>query len=203
MLPSRQVEPDIAGRLPPGQVVAKRWPVLHHGPVPEFDPETWDLRVTGLVGAPFRLTWAEFRLLPQMTIESDLHCVTRWSLLANHWRGVPFRTLLARAGVLPEARFVVLRGEGNYTANLPLSAVQDPSAMLAVANHGDVLSPEHGFPVRAVVPGRYAWKSVKWVRAIELVAEDRPGFWEEYGYHDNADPWREERFRDEPPRTGD
>jgi len=197
-LPRQQVAPDVAGRLPPGQVVAKRWPILHHGEVPSFNPAAWDLRVGGLVRTPVRLTWDEFQLLPQFTIEGDLHCVTRWSLLANHWRGVPFRTLLARAEVLPEATYVVLRGEGNYTANLPLSAVQDPATMLAVANNGEVLSPEHGFPVRAVVPSRYAWKSVKWLRAIELLAEDRPGFWEEYGYHDNADPWREERFRDEP-----
>lgn len=178
-------------------MIAKRWPVLHHGEVPAFDPATWDLRVFGLVRRPLRLTWDEFQALPQSTVNADMHCVTRWSLLDNRWRGVPFAALIDRAGVLPEARFVLLHGEGDYTANVPLAAIQDPAALLALANHGETLTPEHGFPVRAVIPSRYAWKSVKWLRGIELLAEDRPGFWEAYGYHDNADPWREERFRDE------
>jgi DMSO/TMAO reductase YedYZ molybdopterin-dependent catalytic subunit len=197
VVPRRQIAPEYADRVPPGQVIAQRWPVLHHGDVPAFDPATWDLRISGLVRKPVRLSWDEFQALPQTTVDADMHCVTRWSLLDNHWRGVPFQLLMEQAGVLPAANFVLLHGEGDYTANVPVAAVRDPAALLAVANNGEPLTPEHGFPVRAVIPSRYAWKSVKWLRGIEFLAEDRPGFWEEYGYHDNADPWREERFRDE------
>jgi DMSO/TMAO reductase YedYZ molybdopterin-dependent catalytic subunit len=173
--------------------------VLHAGEVPAFDPMTWDLALTGLVRSPLRLIWDEFQALPMITMAGDLHCVTRWSVLDNQWRGVPVSSLIERAGgLLPGARFAMLIGEGGYSANLPTSALMAPDAVLAVANHGVQLTPEHGFPVRAVIPSRYAWKSVKWLRAIEFRSHDQPGFWEQYGYNDNADPWREERFRDEP-----
>lgn len=197
VVPRRPLAPELAERVPPGQIVARRWPVLHQGEVPGFDAGTWDFRVFGLVRAPFRLTWDEVQALPRTTVNADLHCVTRWSLLDHTWSGVPFAALLERAAVEPAATFALLHGEGGYTANVPLGALRDPAAILAVASNGDLLAPEHGFPARAVIPSRYAWKSVKWLRGIEVLAEDRPGFWEEYGYHDNADPWREERFRDE------
>lgn len=197
VVPRQQVPAAYADRVPPGQVIAKRWPVLHHGDVPGFDPATWDLRIGGLVREPLRLTWDEFQALPRVTADGDLHCVTRWSLLDNQWHGVPFSVLMERAGVLPDARFALLSGEGEYTANVPVSALSAPNALLAVARNGELLRPEHGFPVRAILPSRYAWKSVKWLRAIEFLRHDQPGFWEQFGYSDNADPWQEERFRDE------
>jgi DMSO/TMAO reductase YedYZ molybdopterin-dependent catalytic subunit len=187
-----KIAPELADRVPPGQFPTPRWPVLHHGQIPPFDPATWDFRVFGLVEQPLRLTWHEFRALPRTTATTDLHCVSRWSKLDNAWEGVPARELVARARPAPEARFVLLHADGGYTANLPLAALDD--LLLALAHDGQELTPEHGYPVRAVVPGRYAWKSAKWLRAIELLADDRPGFWEQYGYSTNADPWREERF---------
>ena len=184
-------------RLPPGQHAAKRWPVLHQGDVPAFDPATWDFRVFGLVRNELRLDWDAFRALPTVTAAGELHCVTRWSWLDSRWDGVRARDLIAKADPLPEARFAIMHGEAGYTANVPLAALLDERALLATGADGAPLSPQHGFPVRSVVPQLYAWKSVKWLRAIELAAEDRPGFWESFGYSNSADPWREERFDDE------
>lgn len=189
------IPPEVAERVPPGQHPTRRWPVLHYGAIPPFDPETWDFSVLGEVQIPLRLDWREFQALPRVTVTGDLHCVTRWSKLDNSWQGVSAREIVERAGVTAEARFVLLHGEGGYTANLPIAALDD-GVLLAMANDGEALTPEHGAPLRAVIPSRYAWKSVKWLRAIEFLTEDRPGFWEAYGYHDNADPWREERFAD-------
>ncbi len=187
------VPPELAARLPPGQHPTKRWPVLHYGEIPPFDPQTWDFTVSGEVESPLRFSWDAFHALPRVTINGDLHCVTRWSKLDNAWQGVSAREIAARAGVTERARYLVLVGDGGYSANLPIAALDD-GVLLAMAHDGEALSPEHGAPLRAVIPSRYAWKSVKWLRAIEFLAEDRPGFWEAYGYHDNADPWREERF---------
>ncbi len=187
------VPPELAARLPPGQHPTKRWPVLHYGEIPAFDPQTWDFSVSGEVESPLRFSWDAFHALPRVTISGDLHCVTRWSKLDNAWQGVSAREIAARAGVTERARYLVLVGDGGYSANLPIAALDD-GVLLAMAHDGEALSPEHGAPLRAVIPSRYAWKSVKWLRAIEFLAEDRSGFWEEYGYHDNADPWREERF---------
>lgn len=188
------VSPTSDGRLPPGQHPTRRWPVFHHGDIPPFDPATWDLQVFGLVDEPLRLDWEAFRALPRAATTADLHCVTRWSTLDNTWGGVVLEYLLARARPRPEARYVLFHAEGGYTANLPLAAVAGAGALLATEHNGADLTPEHGAPVRVVVPSRYAWKSAKWLRGIELLAEDRPGFWESYGYHDNGDPWKEERF---------
>ena len=192
-----RVAPQLGARTPPGQYLTERWPVLHHGPVPPFDPATWDFRVFGLVERPLRFTWEEFRALPRVAVHADMHCVTRWSKLDNDWEGVPAREVVARAGVRPEARFALLHGEGGYTANLPFAAFADDQVLFALKHGGEDLTPEHGFPLRAVVPRCYAWKSAKWLRGVEFLAEDQPGFWERYGYHHNADPWREERFADE------
>lgn len=175
-------------------MLTRRWPVLHYGDVPRFDPATWDVKVTGLVAAELALSWAEFQRLPAVTVTGDMHCVTRWSKLDNAWTGVAPAELLQRAGVQPEAAFVIVHCAGGYTENLPLAALYEGDVVLATAHDGQPLAPEHGFPVRLVVPGSYAWKSAKWVRVIELVSEDRPGFWEKYGYNSSADPWREERF---------
>ena len=168
--------------------------MLHEGKVPAFDPATWDLQVIGLVDRPVRLSWAEFQRLPAVEVTADMHCVTRWSKLNNSWEGVSGRYVVELAGVLPAAKYVLFHAEGGYTANVPLAAFAADDALLALKHGGEDLAPEHGSPLRAVVPTRYAWKSAKWLRGIEFLAEDRPGFWEGYGYDDNADPWHEERF---------
>jgi DMSO/TMAO reductase YedYZ molybdopterin-dependent catalytic subunit len=193
--PRRPAIPEsIARRLPPGQFATPRWPILHQGEIPEFDPETWDFRVSGLVGRPTSWTWDAFRALPSVTTNGDLHCVTRWSTLDHIWTGVAPRTIVELAEVGADARFALLHGEGGYTANLPLTVFLEEDVIFATHHAGEPLTPEHGAPLRAVVPSRYAWKSVKWLRGIEFLAEDRQGFWEGYGYSNSADPWREERF---------
>ena len=189
-----RVAPELANRVPPGQFVTERWPVLHHGPVPTFDPLAWDLCVSGLVTNPLRFTWKELGSVPRTIVHADMHCVTRWSKLDNAWEGIAIKELIARAGVHPEAHFVLFHGDGGYTANLPRDVVDDDEVLLALAHNGQVLTPEHGFPLRLVVPQRYAWKSVKWLREIEFGAEDRLGFWERYGYNSGANPWKQERF---------
>ena len=192
MVQSPQQEP----RLPPGQVRTDKWPVLHYGSVPRIDLATWDFRVHGLVERPMRWTWEEFLSLPQVTVRSDIHCVTRWSRFDNTWQGVAFGEILERVGPKPEARFVIVHAEPEYTTNLPLAELMQDDVLFAHRHDGEPLAPEHGWPLRLVVPRRYFWKSAKWVRAIELVGADRPGFWERNGYHNDADPWREERFSD-------
>ncbi len=191
------ISADLAHRVPPGQVIATRWPVLHQGDVPAFDPATWDLRVWGLVDAAMSWTWAEVQRLPVVTVDGDLHCVTRWSSLGHTWTGVSSRVLYDLAGVRTSARFVLLHGEGGYTANLAVGDFLGQRVVLATHHDGEPLTPEHGAPLRAVVPERYAWKSVKWLRGVEFLAEDRPGLWESFGYSNSADPWREERFEPE------
>ncbi len=190
------IPPEVAERVPPGQFLTQRWPVLHYGDVPPFDPRLWDFKVYGCVERPLRLSWDEFSALPTVEIQADMHCVTRWSKLDNHWGGVLARTLLERAGLTAEAAFVVFQCERGYTANLPLDVVLGDDVLFATTHDGETLPPEHGFPVRAVVPQKYAWKSAKWLRAVEVLPEDRLGFWENYGYNSNADPFREERFAD-------
>jgi len=183
-------------RLPPGQVRTDKWPVLHHGDVPRVNPDTWDLKVFGLVERPMRWTLAEFKALPQVTVRSDIHCVTRWSRFDNEWRGVAFAEVMRQVGMKPEARFAVIHAEHGFTTNLALAELIKDDVLFAWQHDGADLTPEHGWPLRLVVPHRYFWKSAKWVRGIELTAEDRPGFWERGGYHNEADPWREERFSD-------
>ena len=183
-----------ADRLPPGQYVAGKWPVLHVGPVPRFDPKTWDFRVAGLVEQPLRLTWEEFNALPRVRSASDIHCVTTWSKYDNTWEGVSTREILQRASVRSEAGFVMVLAESGYTTNLPLDAFLAEDALFATHHNGQPLEPEHGYPLRLVVPRLYFWKSAKWVRGIELMAQDRPGFWEQRGYSNSADPWKEERY---------
>ncbi len=188
--------PAPEGRLPPGQVPTRKWPVLHYGEVPRFDAATWDFQVYGEVEEELRFGWEEWRELPTEERVGDIHCVTRWSRLDNRWRGVPVREILRRARPGPAARFVLLRAAGGWTANLPLEDFDRDDNLLATHHDGEPLSPEHGGPVRAVIPHLYFWKSAKWLRAVELLAEDRPGFWERGGYHMRGDPWKSERFGD-------
>ena len=162
--------------------------------MPRFDAAKWDFTVSGLVEKPVRLTWEEFNRLPQKVVVADMHCVTRWSRFDNRWEGVAVTDVLALAKVKPEARFALLHAEQNYTANLPLDDVMHPTALFALRHDGEPLTAEHGYPVRLVVPHLYAWKSVKWVRGIELLSKDEPGFWEQNGYNMYGDPWKEQRF---------
>jgi len=183
-------------RLPPGQIRTDKWPVLHYGAVPHIDLATWDFRVYGLVETPVRWNYAEFLELPQVQVKSDIHCVTRWSRFDNLWQGVSFTELMRHVKVKAEARHAVIHAEQGFTANLPLAELEQDDVLFAYRHDGRDLTPEHGWPLRLVVPRRYFWKSAKWVRGVELVAEDRPGFWEQNGYHNEADPWSEERFSD-------
>jgi len=185
---------EIARRIPPGQRLVKTWPVLHVGTVPRVDPSAWDVRVFGLVEEPFTLTYAELRALGPVEVTADMHCVTGWSTLDNRWLGVPFRVLAERARPRPEARWVIAHCEQGYTTDLSLEAMMDEDVLVAWGHDGQDLTPEHGFPLRLVVPKRYGWKSAKWLRGLELTDRNRRGYWEERGYHVHADPWREERY---------
>jgi DMSO/TMAO reductase YedYZ molybdopterin-dependent catalytic subunit len=189
-----KVDPALVDRVPPGQQLTDKWPVLHYGSVPPFDPGNWSLEVVGLVETPLRYGWLEFQQLPQVDVTADMHCVTRWSRLDNRWGGVNFQTVLDLAKPRATARFVMFHCDGGYTTNVPLAVLEDDDVLLALRHDGEPLTEEHGFPLRAVVPKRYAWKSAKWLRTIEFMDEDRLGFWERYGYHNNADFWNEERF---------
>ncbi len=195
--PGTIISPDTrrANRIPPGQSRTRKWPVLHYGYVPTISLDRWKLQVFGLVERPLIYTWAEFQSLPRVKVYADFHCVTRWSRLDNFWEGVSVREILNRAGVKPEAKFVVAHGyDSGWTTNLPLADCLVDEALLADLHDGAPLPPDHGGPCRLIVPQLYAWKSAKWLKAIELVAEDRPGYWEQGGYHNHGDPWTEERF---------
>jgi DMSO/TMAO reductase YedYZ molybdopterin-dependent catalytic subunit len=181
-------------RLPPGQYLTEKWPVLHAGSVPEIDLATWDFRVFGEVERPLTLSWDELRALPSTEITVDIHCVTRWSRFDTSFRGVHWRELAKLAGPKPSARFVVAHAEQGFTSNVPLAALEDEHSLVAYEAEGAALTPEHGWPLRLVVPQKYFWKSAKWLRAIELTPTDRPGFWERYGYHNDADYWQEQRY---------
>jgi DMSO/TMAO reductase YedYZ molybdopterin-dependent catalytic subunit len=184
------------GRLPPGQSATLKWPVLHVGDVPTFDSETWDFRITGLVEEPVRLSWDEFTRLPIQEVRADMHCVTRWSRFDVRWGGVLFMEVMKLAGPKPEAQYVMVHAEHGFTSNVPLGDLMRPTTLFALKHQGEPLPAEHGYPVRLVVPHLYAWKSVKWVRGIEFMKQDAPGFWEENGYHMYGDPFREQRFSD-------
>jgi DMSO/TMAO reductase YedYZ molybdopterin-dependent catalytic subunit len=181
-------------RIPRGQVKTSKWPVLHAGPTPRVDLATWDLRFFGAVEQPKAWTWEEFRVLPSAVVEADMHCVTRWSRLDNAWEGVTVREVMKHITPRPEARFVLIHGENGYTTNLPIADFLGEDCLFAWSHDGLPLEPDHGGPLRLVVPRLYAWKSAKWVRAVEFLSEDRPGFWEQNGYHNHGDPWSEERF---------
>ncbi len=183
-------------RLPPGQYVQATMPVLHYGPVPACNPQTWDLRVYGATGDghEHRWDWTDFMSLPVIEIVADFHCVTKFTVLGVTWSGVPVAEVLRLARPAPAATHVMVWAEYGYGANLPIDVLAEPDTLLATGREGKELSPEHGYPVRLVVPSRYGWKNVKWVRAIEYLIGDQRGFWEERGYHNNADPWREQRY---------
>jgi DMSO/TMAO reductase YedYZ molybdopterin-dependent catalytic subunit len=192
-----KVSDDQARRTPPGQYLTQKWPVLHYGSVPTTDLATWEFRVWGEVEHPFTVTWDELRAMPRTSLVTDIHCVTRWSRLDARFEGVPIGHILERAVPTPAARFVLAHAEQGYTANLPLEVLDDDDVLLADMADGEPLTPEHGYPLRLVVPKRYFWKSAKWIRGLQFLAHDQLGFWERYGYNNSADPWKEERFADE------
>jgi DMSO/TMAO reductase YedYZ molybdopterin-dependent catalytic subunit len=181
-------------RLPPGQYLTEKWPVLHAGSVPHTDLAAWDFRVWGEVDRPLTLSWEEFSALPTVEITQDIHCVTRWSRFDTTFRGVPWTTIEERIGQRPSARYAIAHAEQGFTSNVPISFLQAEGALLVTHADGEPLTLEHGWPLRLVIPGKYFWKSAKWLRGIELSAVDMPGFWERYGYHNDADPFKEQRY---------
>jgi DMSO/TMAO reductase YedYZ molybdopterin-dependent catalytic subunit len=189
--------PETAARIPPGQYLTEKWPVLHYGPVPAFDPKKWDLRVFGEVESELRWTWDEVRSLDaeaKALITADMHCVTTWSRLDQKWEGIPFSVIVEKAKPTPKARFVIAHSEHGFTANIPIEHCLRDDCLVALRANGEPLSAEHGRPARLVVPRLYAWKSAKWLRGIEFSATDKPGFWERNGYHNEGDPWKEQRY---------
>lgn len=182
------------GRLPPGQSLTQKFPVLTYGPTPRFDPATWDLRVFGEIENEMRWTWDEFLKLPTRTITTDIHCVTRWSKFDTTWEGVPFDEFVKLFGVKDSAKFVIAHCEHGYTTNVPIEDMLEENVLLAYKYGGEYLEPEHGAPVRTLVPKLYFWKSAKFLRGLEFSSVDKPGFWEQAGYHNYGDPWKEERY---------
>ena len=194
------------GRLPAGQSLTLKFPVLHYGPVPPFNAATWDFRVWGEVEEEKTWVWNEFNQLPRSTLQMDIHCVTRWSKVDTAWEGVSVRTMVEQGliRIKPAAKYVMQHAEYGFTVNLPLEVVLADNFLLATHFNGEPISPDHGYPLRGVVgfiPGRedlmtpYFWKGAKWLRSLEFMAKDRMGFWEQAGYHNNADAWKEERMR--------
>lgn len=194
-----------AGRLPPGQSLTQKFPVLHYGPVPRFNPATWDFRVWGEVEEPLRWNWEEFQKLPRRKITMDIHCVTRWSKFDTEWEGVSLNDLIDLGYLKPKptAQYIVQHAEYGFTTNLPMNVMLQDNFLLATHFNGEPITPDHGYPLRGVIghiPGRdnlktpYFWKGAKWIRGLEFLSNDRLGFWEQAGYHNEADVWKEERF---------
>ena len=182
-----------AGRLPPGQALTRKFPVLHYGQIPPFDETTWTLRVFGEVGAEKQWTWTEFQQLPTVTTTVDIHCVTGWSKFDTTWEGVRFRDFLQLFTVKASAQHVIAHCEYGFTANMALKDMMSDDVLLAYKFGDQLLTPEHGYPLRLVIPHRYFWKSAKWLRGLEFSAVDKPGFWEQSGYHNEGDYWLEQR----------
>lgn len=181
-------------RVPPGQRVIESWPVLHYGGVPRIDTSEWRFRLFGLVKKERGFSFPEFLALPQVSVLSDIHCVTGWSKLDNKWEGVSSSALKGLAEILPEARYAIIHAYGGFTTNLSLEDLFQEDVLFAIKHDDRQLAPDHGHPVRLVVPRLYFWKSAKWVTGVEFTRDDRPGFWESHGYHNRGDPWKEERY---------
>jgi DMSO/TMAO reductase YedYZ molybdopterin-dependent catalytic subunit len=186
--------PNGEQRLPPGQTLTTKWPVLSAEATPKFDAQAYRFKVWGEVEQSIELTWAELQELPRTSETADFHCVTTWSRYDNHWEGVAVRDILARVKPKPSVQFVIAHSWTGYTTNMPLSDLDDNDTLVAFTHDGQVIPPDHGGPVRLIVPKLYAWKSAKWLSGLEFVEKDRPGFWEIRGYHNHGDPWKEERF---------
>lgn len=185
---------EISARVPPGQYLTEKWPVLHYGPVPTFNPKTWDFRVFGNVENEIKLDWEEFQKLDQTAVTADMHCVTTWSRLDQKWEGIPFSKIVELAKPKSDAQFVIAHSEYGFTANTPIEYCLRDDCLIALRANGAPLTGEHGSPARLVVPRLYAWKSAKWLRGIEFSDVDKSGFWERNGYHNTGDPWKEQRY---------
>lgn len=181
-------------RVPPGQRTTEQWPVLHHGAALDIDVDKWAFSISGLVKEDRRLSYQEFMSLPHVKVFSDVHCVTGWSKLDNLWEGVSTSAIRQLAHILPQSKFVMVHSAGGFTTNLSLSDFFESDVLFAIKHNDKPLSPEHGYPLRLVVPRLYFWKSAKWVEGVEFMEEDRRGFWESHGYHNHGDPWKEERY---------
>src|SRR5437763_4028030 len=181
-------------RLPPGQYYTDKWPVLHAGEIPNVDLATWTLELTGEVEEPLTLSFEELRQLPATEVTTDIHCVTRWSRFDARFKGVHWRELAKLCHPKPSARFAIAQAEHGFTANVPLAAIEDETALVVYEADGEPLTPDHGWPLRLFVPSKYFWKSAKWLRGLEFMQRNRLGFWEQRGYHDEADPWKETRY---------
>ena len=196
-----EIARDLARRTPPGQVLTTQWPVLTYGRTPRFDPRKWSFRCFGLVEAETSFSWEELQALPRVEVACDIHCVTRWWRLDNRFEGVSVREIVRRVRPKPEAKYVMVHADPDYTTNLVLADLVDDDVVLALRHDGQDLTPDHGGPLRLVVPKLYFWKSAKWVRGFEFLDVNPPGFWEVNGYHMHADPWAEERYSDQETRA--
>lgn len=181
-------------RIPPGQRITDKFPVLHHGPVMKIDTSKWRFTISGLVDKPLDLNFEEFSNLKRVKVFADIHCVTTWSKLGTLWEGPGTSIIRELVNIKPEAKFVIVHAAGNFSTNIPVEDFFQPDVLLALKYDDKPLSAEHGFPVRLVVPRLYFWKSAKWVTGVEFISKDRPGFWESVGYHNHGDPWQEERY---------
>ncbi len=197
----KQVDPTLADRVPPGQVLTAKWPVLTYGRTPRFNPATWTFRCFGLVEREVVWTWQQFLALPRVRVVSDIHCVTRWSKLDNEWEGVSIREIMRHVQPRAAATFVMQHADPDYTTNISLADLVDDDVVLALTHNGRDLEPDHGGPMRLVVPKLYFWKSAKWLRAFEFLDVNPPGFWEQNGYHMHGDPWQDERYSDQETRA--
>lgn len=197
MTESRPIASSESERIPPGQVVTDRFPILHEGEVPQYDMAKWDLHIFGEIEQELRLSYEDILAMPQTKVQVDIHCVTRWSKLDTTWQGVLFRDLLDRVKVKPEAKYVMIHADQNYETNVPLADLIGDDILLASYYDDKPMTPIHGWPLRLVVPHLYFWKSAKWIRKIEFMREDRHGFWEQNGFHNYGDPFKEQRFSGE------
>ncbi len=194
-------DPAVTARVPPGQTFTAKWPVLTYGLTPRFDPARWSFRCFGLVEREVIWSWDEFARLPRVRITSDVHCVTRWSKLDNQWEGVAIAEIMRHLRLRPTARYVLVHADPDYTTNLALPDLLQDDVLVALKHNGQDLPPDHGGPCRLVVPRLYFWKSAKWLRGLEFLDVNAPGFWEQNGYHMHADPWTEERYADQETRA--
>ena len=190
----KEIAPELQDRLPPGQTLVEDWPVLTYGATPDFDPATWTFEVTGLVENPMSWTYEEFMALPAADVHCDIHCVTHWSRFDNTFTGVLYSVIEAAVRPKPEAVAVMQSCDGGYTTNVLVEDLRSDDVVLAYKHDGAPLTREHGAPLRMVIPNRYFWKSAKFLRGLEFLGRDRPGFWEQYGYHNHGDPWTEQRY---------
>ncbi len=191
---ARKDRSQYGDRLPPGQKLTDGWPVLHYGSIPEIDLATWKFSMVGLVEDEAQFSWEEFQALPQTTVRSDIHCVTHWSKFDNEWTGVSISDLLSNVRLKPAVKHVMVHSYGGYTTNIPLAELTGDDVIFVHSHNGAPLEKQHGWPLRLVVPKLYFWKSAKWVRGLVFMADEKPGFWEMYGYHIHGDPWTEERY---------